>query len=104
MNIDLDRIDDIQQDEENSLNGHEDMLQDEVMDQVDDDAVPTDDSQSDHGTPLNLSHKSAAASVLTPVNNRNVGPPEKPTMQFKKEKEIVVNENVDAEHKENAAY
>lgn len=100
--MDLDRADNTQY-KENTLNGHEDMLQDEVVDHPNG-AVPINDSQSDQGTALNLSHKLAVANVLTSDNNRNVGSVEKPMLQFKKEIEVVVDENSDAEHKENVAH
>lgn len=83
FDFNLDRIDSTQQVEGNICNGHEDMLQD----------VSINDSQSEHGTALNLS-------VLASVY---VGPAENPILQFKEEKEAIVNENGDAELKENVA-
>lgn len=60
---------------------------------LEDGAVPINDSQSEHGTALNLS-------VLASVY---VGPAEKPILQFKEEKGVIFNENGDAKHKENVA-
>lgn len=78
------------------------MLQDEAMDPLGE-AVPIDDSQSDQGIAFNLSQKLIVASVLVSVNTCCVGPVENAMPQIKEEIEVIVNENGDAEHKENVA-